>query len=104
MKQGTRIVITAPLTESIDHAGYFIQMALASIPVWMERFIDRKYPNWREVKRFEDGSAKVAPAGVRTLEKILQREFGEGTRAMKPIVICVMLDHTGCDFLLDWID
>jgi radical SAM superfamily enzyme YgiQ (UPF0313 family) len=57
-------------------------MALASIPVWMERFIDRKYPNWREVKRFEDGSAKVAPAGARTLEKILQREFGTGSVAV----------------------
>ena len=44
MKLGKQIVITAPLTEAIDHAGYFIQMALASIPVWMERFIDRKYP------------------------------------------------------------
>jgi radical SAM superfamily enzyme YgiQ (UPF0313 family) len=77
VKSGSTIVITAPLTESIDHAGYFIQMALASLPVWMERFIDKKYPNWREVKRFGDGSAKVAPAGVRALEKILQTEFGE---------------------------
>lgn len=76
-------MITSPLTESIDHAGYFIQMALASLPVWMERFIDKKYPNWREVKRFEDGSAKVAPAGVRTLERILQREFGE-----KAVAVC----------------
>ncbi|HUV14421.1 MAG TPA: hypothetical protein VMY18_12315, partial [Acidobacteriota bacterium] len=82
VNQGSRIVITAPLTESIDHAGYFIQMALASIPVWMELFIDKKYPKWREVKRFEDGSAKVAPAGLRTLEKILQREFGEETVAV----------------------
>ena len=30
------IVLTAPLTEVIDHAGYFIQMALASLPIWME--------------------------------------------------------------------
>jgi hypothetical protein len=29
---GRLIVLTAPLTESIDHAGFFIQMALASIP------------------------------------------------------------------------
>ena len=27
---GKLIVLTAPLTESIDHAGYFIQMAMAS--------------------------------------------------------------------------
>jgi hypothetical protein len=29
---GAAIVLTAPLTESIDHAGFFIQMSLASIP------------------------------------------------------------------------
>ena len=29
---GKLIVLTAPLTETIDHAGYFIQMALASLP------------------------------------------------------------------------
>jgi hypothetical protein len=28
---GKLIVLTAPLTETIDHAGYFIQMALASL-------------------------------------------------------------------------
>jgi hypothetical protein len=33
---GSPIVLTAPLTESIDHAGFFIQMSLASIPGWME--------------------------------------------------------------------
>src|ERR1044072_2615148 len=33
---GKLIVLTAPLTESIDHAGFFIQMALASIPKWLE--------------------------------------------------------------------
>ena len=33
---GRLIVLTAPLTETIDHAGYFIQMALASMPMRME--------------------------------------------------------------------
>ncbi len=33
---GKLIVLTAPLTETIDHAGYFIQMAMASLPIWME--------------------------------------------------------------------
>ena len=42
--QSARIVITAPLTEIIDHAGYFIQMSLASLPIWLEGIIDRKYP------------------------------------------------------------
>lgn len=76
MDTGKRIVLTAPFTEMIDHAGYFIQMALASIPVWMEGVINRKYPTWKEVPRYEDGSAKVAPAGLRVLEAVLQREFG----------------------------
>ena len=33
---GRRIVLTAPLTEVIDHAGYFIQMSMASLPIWLE--------------------------------------------------------------------
>lgn len=77
MKQDKLIVLTAPLTEMIDHAGYFIQMAMASIPVWMEGVIDRKYPQWKELKRYGDGSAKVAPAGLRVLEEVLGREFGK---------------------------
>ena len=31
--EGKLIVITAPLTETIDHAGYFIQMSMASLPI-----------------------------------------------------------------------
>src|ERR1035438_6753087 len=55
---GRLIVLTAPLTETIDHAGYFIQMALASLPQWLEFVLDKKYPKWREVERNEDGSAR----------------------------------------------
>ena len=47
---GRLIVLTAPLTEAIDHAGYFIQMAMASLPIWMEGVINRKYPKWRDVE------------------------------------------------------
>jgi radical SAM superfamily enzyme YgiQ (UPF0313 family) len=72
---GRLIVLTAPLTEAIDHAGYFIQMALASLPVWMEGVINRKYPGWREVERNEDGAARYMPAGVRVVEKSLLREY-----------------------------
>jgi hypothetical protein len=72
---GKLIVLTAPLTETIDHAGYFIQMALASMPIFMERAIDQKYPRWREVERNPDGSAKHMPAGIRVLEASLLREF-----------------------------
>jgi radical SAM superfamily enzyme YgiQ (UPF0313 family) len=73
---GVPIVLTAPLTESIDHAGFFIQMSLASIPGWMERVIDRKYPAWRAVPTTADGRAGTAPAGLRVLEAVLAREFG----------------------------
>ncbi|MEE8584969.1 MAG: radical SAM protein, partial [Acidobacteriota bacterium] len=72
---GKLIVITAPLTETIDHAGFFIQMALASLPIWMEFVIDKKYPNWRDLEFREDGSAAYMPAGVRLLEKSLGRVF-----------------------------
>src|SRR5678815_2114748 len=72
---GALIVLTAPLTETIDHAGYFIQMALASMPKPMERVIDQKYPKWKEVPRNQDGSALYMPAGVRLVEASLLREF-----------------------------
>lgn len=64
------------MTESIDHAGYFIQMALASLPQWLEFVLDKKYPKWRQVEHNEDGSARYMPAGVRVLEKSLLREYG----------------------------
>ena len=83
MKTGKLIVLTAPLTEMIDHAGYFIQMAMASLPIWMEGVINRKYPAWKHVKRFSDGSAQCAPAGLRVLEKVMGREFGEDN-----VVVC----------------
>ena len=72
---GALIVLTAPLSESIDHAGYFIQMALASLPEWMEFVLNKKYPKWRDVEHNEDGSARYMPAGLRVLEKSLLREY-----------------------------
>ena len=72
---GKLIVITAPVTETIDHAGYFIQMAIASLPIWLEKILDSKYPKWRDLERNEDGSAKYMPAGVRTVEAALLREY-----------------------------
>ena len=74
--RGVPIVLTAPLTESIDHAGFFIQMSLASIPEWMEWVIDKKYPAWRDVPKTPDHRAGTAPAGLRVLESVLTREFG----------------------------
>lgn len=72
---GALIVLTAPLSEAIDHAGYFIQMALASLPEWMEFVLNKKYPKWRDVEHNEDGSARYMPAGLRVLEKSLLREY-----------------------------
>jgi len=72
---GKLIVLTAPLTETIDHAGYFIQMALASLPARMEKVINQKYPKWRDTERNPDGSALYMPAGVRLVEASLLREF-----------------------------
>ncbi len=87
MNGGKTIVLTAPLTEMIDHAGYFIQMGVASLPSWMEWMLDRKYRGWREVKRFEDVSARVAPAGLRILEKVMEGEFGRHA-----VVVCYPQD------------
>src|SRR5436189_4655115 len=72
---GIPIVLTAPLTEIIDHAGYFIQMSMASLPIWLEGIINRKYPKWREVEYNDDGSARSMPAGIRVLEASLLRHF-----------------------------
>lgn len=82
MKDGKLIVLTAPLTEMIDHAGYFIQMAMASLPVWMEGVLNRKYPEWKQAKRASDGTAQAAPAGLRILEKVIEGEFGPGNVAV----------------------
>lgn len=84
---GKLIVITAPLTEAIDHAGYFIQMAMASLPIWMEGVLNRKYPKWHEVEHNPDGSARYMPAGARLVETSLLREY-----AAADIVSCFPAD------------
>jgi hypothetical protein len=73
--RGARIVLTAPLTEIIDHAGYFIQMSMASLPMWLEGILNKKYPTWRNVEYNGDGSARYMPAGVRVLEASLLRHY-----------------------------
>ena len=72
---GKLIVLTAPLTETIDHAGFFIQMGVASMPKRLESIFNSKYPRWKEVEHNEDGSARYMPAGLRTLEAALLREY-----------------------------
>ncbi len=72
---GKLIVLAAPLTEAVDYAGFFIQMGVASMPKRLESIFNSKYPNWKEVERNEDGSARYMPAGLRTLEAALLREY-----------------------------
>jgi len=72
---GKLFVLTAPLTEIIDHAGFFIQMAMASLPEWLEGVLNRRYPGWRDLEYNDDGSARYMPAGVRLLEASLLRSF-----------------------------
>src|SRR5262245_66078965 len=79
---GRPIVLTAPLTEIIDHAGYFIQMSMASLPIWLEGILNRKYPKWRELEYNADGSARYMPAGARVVETALLREYGPGDIAV----------------------
>jgi radical SAM superfamily enzyme YgiQ (UPF0313 family) len=78
VQTGARIVLTAPLTETIDHAGYFIQMSMASLPIWLEGILNRKYPQWRNVESNPDGSARYMPAGLRVLEAALLRHYAAG--------------------------
>src|SRR3954471_21806905 len=73
--RGARIVLTAPLTEIIDHAGYFIQMSMASLPMWLEGILNKKYPQWRNLEYNGDGTARYMPAGVRVLETSLLRRY-----------------------------
>ena len=73
---GYKFVLTAPLTEIIDNPGFAIQMGMASMPGWLERVFDRKYPHWKHVPLNADGSCASAPAGLRVLEEVLVREFG----------------------------
>src|SRR5215210_1992877 len=75
VNRGKLIVLTAPLTESIDHAGYFIQMSMPSLPMWLEGILNKKYPNWRDVERNPDASARYMPAGLRVLEASLLRAY-----------------------------
>ncbi len=74
---GKLIVLTAPLTEIIDHAGYFIQMSMASLPIWLEGILNKKYPTWRDVEYNDDGSAKYMPAGIRLVEASLLRQYNK---------------------------
>src|SRR5207237_10708994 len=73
--------------EIIGHAGYFIQMSMASLPMWLEGILNRKYPKWRDVEYNDDGSARYMPAGARVLEAALLKRY-----AADDIVSCYPAD------------
>jgi hypothetical protein len=50
-------------------------MSMASLPMWLEGILNRKYPEWRNVEYNEDGTARYMPAGVRVLEAALLRHY-----------------------------
>ena len=80
--EGRLIVLSAPLTETVDHAGYFIQMSMASLPIWLEGILNKKYPHWRELEYNDDGSARYMPAGVRVVEAALLRHYTDAEVAV----------------------
>jgi len=50
-------------------------MSMASLPIWLEGILNRKYPKWREVEWNADGTARYMPAGLRVLEAALLRRY-----------------------------
>src|SRR5262245_59104617 len=62
-------------------------MSMASLPVWLEGILNRKYPKWRDVEYNADGSARYMPAGARVVEASLLRRF-----APEDIVCCYPAD------------
>lgn len=60
---GRRIVLTAPLTEIIDHAGYFIQMSMASLAAHHEVLEDESPAGTKQLV----GAGGVAPRRPRSL-------------------------------------
>ncbi len=48
---------------------------MASLPIWLEGILDRKYPKWRDVEHHADGSARTMPAWARVLEASLLRVY-----------------------------
>ncbi len=79
---GVRFVLTAPDTESTEQAfSPWKQMMYASAPA---QFVPRYfYKSKFEQPRYEDGSAKVMPYGVRVAEEVLRRNYPDND-----VVVC----------------
>ena len=50
---------------------------MASLPIWLEGILNKKYPQWRDVEYNADGSAKYMPAGIRLVETSLLRQYSK---------------------------
>ncbi len=81
-RDGVKFVLTAPGTQSTEQAfSPWKQMMYASAPAHsVPRFFQkRKF----DQPRYEDGSAKVMPYGVRVAEELLRRHYPDGD-----VVVC----------------
>jgi len=79
--RGVKFVLTAPDTESTEQAfSPWKQMIYASAPA---RYVPRfTYKKGFAHERYPDGTAKVMTYGVRVIEEILRRHFGEDSVAV----------------------
>ena len=81
-RDGVKFVLTAPDTESTEQAfSPWKQMMYASAPAqYVPRFF---YKSKFDQPRYEDGSAKVMPYGVRVAEEVLRRHYADDD-----VVVC----------------
>ena len=81
-RDGVKFVLTAPDTESTEQAfSPWKQMMYASAPAqYVPRFF---YKSKFDQPRYEDGSAKVMPYGVRVAEEVLRRHYPDDD-----VVVC----------------
>ena len=81
-RDGVKFVLTAPDTESTEQAfSPWKQMMYASAPAqYVPRFF---YKSKFDRPRYEDGSAKVMPYGVRVAEEVLRRHYPDDD-----VVVC----------------
>ena len=67
---GKLIVLTAPLTETIDHAGYFIQMSMASLPIWLEGILNKQISRNGVTSNGTKTARPLHAGGLRVLEAL----------------------------------
>jgi hypothetical protein len=63
--KGIPIVLTAPVTEMAVGSGPDLQTTLDLLPRGLETVLNYLYPQWNNIPNGPDGSALVAPTGLR---------------------------------------